>query len=59
MKYKACFRRLERDDEYRPRVVAACQNAEIRLQARCAVGSSLDSVGDFVGVQRRIIEDVA
>jgi hypothetical protein len=59
MTFRACFLRLERDQEFRQRVLAACRLRELRDQARCAVGFNLDAVGEFVDVRRRIVEDVA
>lgn len=56
---RSMFLRVERDHEYRQRVLAACRTKMLRDQARCSTGSSLDSVGDFVDVTRRIIEDEA
>ncbi len=59
MNIRACFLRLERDNEYRARVLKACPNAFLRDRARLSAGTDLDSVGGFVAVPRRIIEDVA
>lgn len=53
------FRRLERDHEYRPRVVSRCPTYLMRDQARFAGGTSLDMIGEMVDVPRRIVEDVA
>lgn len=50
------FLRLERDIEYRPRVLRASDGLT-RDHARYAMGTSLDAIGDLLGVQRRIVED--
>jgi len=55
----ATLRRLERDGEYRLRLVRHPRAVGLlREQAKMFHGDSLDAVGDAMDCPRRIVEDV-
>lgn len=57
--HSATYRRLETDREYRERLWASGKvTPHWAFEAREYCGTALDSVGDHLGVPRRIVEVV-
>lgn len=58
MTREVAYKRLETDREYRARVLAHPRCVGFLFdQAQIYNGRALDDVGDFIGCQRRIVEE--